>query len=185
MRYSGKEIVTAASTEPVTLTEVKDQLRITTSDDDTPLGILITAARQWVESVIDRALVTQTWKIYYGGFDDDTIEIPMPPLQSVTHVKYYDTGDTVATVSSLNYDTDTSGTVGVIRLKYGQSWPTATLRPTKAVEVQQVCGYGAASAVPETINQAIILRVKQIYDLPDPQVDSAIRALLAPYTVYL
>lgn len=46
--------------EPVSLTDVKSWLRISWTDDDFLLQMLITDARQWVESRTSRAMITQT-----------------------------------------------------------------------------------------------------------------------------
>lgn len=46
--------------EPVSLTDVKSWLRISWTDDDFLLSMLITDARQWVESRTSRAMITQT-----------------------------------------------------------------------------------------------------------------------------
>ncbi len=59
---SMQSLITTAqpSSEPVSLTDVKNWLRISWTDDDFMLSMLITDARQWVESRLSRALITQT-----------------------------------------------------------------------------------------------------------------------------
>jgi len=180
MNYTGLELVTAPASAVVDRdTEVKPQLRIDHTDDDAVLTNLISAATDWVEDVTGRKLVTQTWTVYFADWPDgDEFRLPHPPLQSVTHVKYYETDDTANTLSATTYDVDTSSRLGVIRLKYGESWPTVTLRPTKAIEIQFVCGY---SSIPDALKQAVILQVAQLYDGDSPLRAAAIERLLAPY----
>lgn len=50
-------LVTAATTEPVTLAEVKAHLRVTHDEDDTLLGAQITSAREVIEAETGVALV--------------------------------------------------------------------------------------------------------------------------------
>ena len=52
-------LITAPTVEPVTLTEVKSQLGITTADtaSDTQLTRRITEARKWCETYLGRSLM--------------------------------------------------------------------------------------------------------------------------------
>src|SRR5690606_41843642 len=93
------EIVTPPASEPVTLSEAKAQLSVTSSAHDTRITSLITTARRQVERYLKRALITQTWKVYYNCFHA-VMELPYPPLQSVTQVKYYDDSGTLLSLSS-------------------------------------------------------------------------------------
>lgn len=160
------KLLTAPTVEPVTTAEAKTNMRVTSSDDDTFIGTLITAARRYAEQHCRRAFVNQTWDLYLDDWPgDDYIVIPRPPLVSVTHVKYTDSGNTVNTWAAANYIVDSYREPGRVVLGYGISWPTATLRPTSAINVQYVAGYGAAAAnVPQEIKQAILLLVAHWYE---------------------
>src|SRR3990167_2941814 len=57
-------------------------------EDDTLLGYLITAAREYVEDFTGRALISQTWNAYLDKFPLEFIELPKPELRSVSFVKY-------------------------------------------------------------------------------------------------
>ena len=50
MKYRSLTTLTEPVNEPVTLVEAKAYLRVDTTDEDTLIATLITAARQWVES---------------------------------------------------------------------------------------------------------------------------------------
>ena len=69
--------------EPVTITEAKAHLRVDTADDDTYIGTLITAAREWCEQYLDRTLVNTQWAMRLERFPTDStypIELPRPPV---------------------------------------------------------------------------------------------------------
>lgn len=56
--------------EPITLSEAKTHLRVDFTDDDTLITTLIIVARQAVEEFLGRALITQTWQVFYDRFPD-------------------------------------------------------------------------------------------------------------------
>ena len=64
MAYS---VVTPAASEPITLTEAKNFLRVDGSDDDALIGALISAAREMCEQYTRRILVTTTIDEYFDG----------------------------------------------------------------------------------------------------------------------
>lgn len=189
MKYT---LVTAPADEPITTAEAKSHLRVDGSDEDTYIGTLITAARQWVEETHGLALVTQTWDLSLGGFPRGVyIPIQKAPLVSVTSVTYYDDDLSTSTVfSSSSYQVDTAERV--IALKDGQLWPSDSLRLSSGVVVRFVAGYGDAGDVPEAIKHAIKLLVAQMYANREPEITGtvvarvqfAVNALLAPYRLY-
>lgn len=80
------KLKTAPAVEPVTVDEAKLDLHIDAGDENVLIGNLIAAARQLAERETKRAFITQTWLMFLdrGG---STIEIPMPPLQSIISIK--------------------------------------------------------------------------------------------------
>ena len=57
------KLVTAASTYPVTLAEAKLHLRVDSTDEDTLITALITAATEMCEQKTGRAIMQQTWDV--------------------------------------------------------------------------------------------------------------------------
>jgi len=158
-------VSTAPALEPVTVTEAKTHLHITGTDDDTKIGLLITAARQYLEKYLRRSLINQTFILSLDGAPScSVLELPMPKLQSITHVRYYDTDDTLQTFSSASYRADTVSYVGRVMLKDGYSWPTVIADRADALQITYVSGYGAATTdVPEAIRQAVFMLVEHWY----------------------
>lgn len=183
MRY-GLTVDTEPSAEPVTVAEAKTHLRVDGSDDDTYIGALVTAARQHVEHVTSRALVTQTLALTLDHFPgtahgildlrmrpeelrgrghDWVIRLPRSPLQSVSSITYIDDAGASQTLAASKYDVDTSSLVPRITPAYSEVWPTTRPIPN-AVTVTFVAGYGAAADVPAALKQAMLVLIGTMYE---------------------
>jgi uncharacterized phiE125 gp8 family phage protein len=180
----------APAATPVSLAEAKTHLRVLHSADDTYIGTLISAATEHLEGrggILGRALVTQTLEWRFCAFPAcGAIKLPLPPLQSVTSVKYIDTAGIEQTMSASDYVVDAETLVGQVRLAYGKIWP-ATRDEENAVRIVFVAGYGAASEVPVPLKQAILLLIGHFYVNRDmglelPQgAPFAVEALISPH----
>jgi uncharacterized phiE125 gp8 family phage protein len=136
----------------------------TTVEDDL-LNSLIQAAREYCEVFQRKAYLTQTWELWLDEFpDDDFIELPRPPLASVTTIDYYNTSDVKATMSASDYYVDVENTPGGIYLNDGKSWPSTTLRPRNGVCITYIAGETAAASVSYKVKQAILLLVGHWYE---------------------
>jgi len=145
------------TSEPLTLNELKDRIRITTCDFDTELTDLLKAGRRQVEHDTHRRLITQTVEMYLDSFPSgDTIEIRQAPVASVTSVEYVDEDVATQTLSAATYTTDLDGTPPRIVLLENQTWEDTEPGYPQSVTVTFVAGYGAASAVPIEAKLAIV-----------------------------
>ena len=161
-------IKTAPAVEPVSKDDVKDHLRITGTDDDDELDVLLETARQLAESITRRAFITQTWYLYLDEWPADEIEIPFAPLQSVTAVTYTKAGDASQygnTWSSGEYDVDTDSEPGRVLPAYGKDFPADSRDTTNPIRGEFVAGYGdAASDVPRAIRTWIMQCVGYMFE---------------------
>lgn len=168
-QYRSLKRQTAPAVEPVSVSEAKQHLRVDTSDDDTYIGTLITAARQWAEEYLDRTLISTQWVMKLDAFPYE-IELPRPPMAqsgtvTATAVTYTisDTQETT-TLSTSSYRVDREATPGVIRNLYGQSWPSY-LSDQNSISVTWWGGYGASgSDVPAAIRHGILMHVAHLYE---------------------
>ncbi len=160
-------LVTAPTVEPITTRDIKDHLRIDTDVDleAEELKEYVSAARSWCELFQNRAYITQTWDWALDGWPHSPFSIPLPVLQSITSIKYFDTDETEATFASSNYQVDIISEPGRVSLGWNKTYPSTTLRPINGVIIQFVAGYGnAESDVPNNIKQAIRLLVGHMYE---------------------
>lgn len=190
---------TPPAVEPLDLEEVRLHLRLD-EDDVTEVSLiqgLITAAREHVEAILNRALITQTLELVLDGWPaGNAIMLPRPPLQSVASVTYTDYAGTATVLSTSDYYVDNENDPAQIVLEYGQSWPSTTLRSTGAIVIQYVAGYGDAAAdIPQAIVQAMLLLVGHWYETREAvqetrfaagskELPFTVSALLAPYRIW-
>jgi uncharacterized phiE125 gp8 family phage protein len=136
-----------------------------TADDDN-LTDLITEAREMVENITRRALLTQTWYAYLDEFpDEDFIKIPFGNLASVTSIKYKDSDGTETTMTvTTDYLVETNGEgIGRIVLPDDVSWPTDSLYPSNPITIEFVCGWTAAASIPKNLKRAVKLAAEDAY----------------------
>lgn len=172
-------VQTAPASEPLTTAQAKTHLRVSHSNDDTYIDLVVKAARIHAEEVeLRRALITQTLDLWLDAWPHgNIIHLPRPPLQSVTSIVYYDTDDTEATFASTNYHVDTNSEPGRIILNDGQSWASSDLRPAHAIRVRYVAGYGsAATSIPQAILHGLYFLVGHFYENREPVVVGTITA---------
>lgn len=151
------------ASEPLTTAEAKAHLRVTHTDDDTYIDVLIKAVRQAAENILGRSLITQTWEKTLDEFPD-AIELAYPPVIAVSSIVYLEAAAGVSTaLSAASYVVDTKAGPGWVVPAYGYTWPD-TYETINAVTVTYTAGYGAASDVPEAIKQWLLIRIGSLYE---------------------
>jgi uncharacterized phiE125 gp8 family phage protein len=146
---------TAAIATPVTDAALKSHARITDGSEDADVAALNLAATRAAEVATQRALMPQTWVLTLDQFPrGGVIDVPVPPLISVTSLKYLDVDGVLTTLSSADYVVDNQTEPGRIVPAYEKTWPAIQLMPN-AVTIEFVAGYANAAAVPDPIKHAI------------------------------
>jgi uncharacterized phiE125 gp8 family phage protein len=166
------KLSTAPTLEPVTVSEAQVYCRLPVGEEDELFARWIRGAREQVELYLGRALLTQTWDYILDGWPTDwpgpavagqtsVVELPYPPLQSVTSITTYNPLNVSAVFSSASYLVDSWSEPGRVALNSGYSWPV-DLRLTAGIVIRFVAGYGStAASVPAAIQDAILALVAQ------------------------
>lgn len=138
-------LTTAPDEEPLDINDLKDHLRVTGDVQDSQISAMGKSARQFAERYQDASFLTQTWTLWLDRFPyKDFVKLRRGPVQSITHIKYYDTDDNASTLATTEYMLDASDRVV---LRYGKTWPADTLRPAKAVEIQYDAGFDSIDSL--------------------------------------
>lgn len=160
--------ITPVSAEPVSLQEARTQCKLVDGDDTTHDALitgLITAARESAEHYTQRALAPVTLEAALDEFPacDASFNLPMPPVVSITSIKYTDTAGAEQTLDEDAYDLSTYGDSRKVYLINGYSWPATKCVPD-AVRVRFVAGYDnpadADPELPSAVKSAMLLHIE-------------------------
>lgn len=167
--------------EPVSLTELRDWLRVDASAEESLLTNLALAARLALESHTRRGFISQGWRftilsIRCGG----VLRPPLAPLRAVSTVRWYDAAGVAATLPPDAFSLDQDDQRPAMRL--------TTQVSAARFEIDATIGYGdAPSDVPAPLRQAILMLAANWHarrgDHPETEltIPRAITALVAPY----
>ncbi len=151
-------LVTAPSSEPVSLSELKLHLRVdSTTEDDLITGLNV-AAREYAEAFTQRAIPPQTFDYKLDAFPcGSEFYLPKAPCISVTSISYIDTNGDTQTLATTVYGTDLpvgpQARAGRIYLKYQQVWPSTRDIPN-AVTIRFVAGYAGTALTIASLTQS-------------------------------
>lgn len=189
-----KKLITPPTAEPLTLDEAKAHARIDGAADDTYVTGLIPACRELYEKISERSVMAQTWDVafddfpryhrdrYNGRYADASefsdyperylhhdlyLELPVPPVQSVTSITYIDSNGTPQTLDPALFQVDLITEPARVYAAYGQAWPGVRLQ-RNAVTVRIVTGYPDAASVPATMKLAIKALIAHFYENREP-----------------
>lgn len=172
-------VITPPAVEPVSLAEAKTHLRVDIDDDDAYIVRLVAYAREQCEIGARRAFVTQTLELRMESWPlDGDIEFPMPPLQSVTSIKWTDADGAEHTMPATDYVVYANMDPGVLYLKPNSQWPAGTLQVGPSIAVRFVAGYGAPTVVPASYKQAILLMCGLMYENREAVIVGTITSVL-------
>lgn len=184
----------APAGQAVTTAELKAQLRITHNLEDAYLDTLIATAAAHFDGRdgwLNRALLTQTWIRTLSAFPAGGVDLPFPPLQSVTAVRYLDAGLVERVADPALFHVNDGTEPARISLLPSASFPSTADRPD-AVRIEFVCGYGAAAEIPAQLKHAMKILAAHWYQNREPVVVGAIvselplsvQALASPFKVF-
>lgn len=184
-------LVTPPATEPLSLDDAKNYLRVEIAADDALIGDLIAAARLECEHGTGRSFLTTGWRLTldylpFGGGSASplgfaaggafatnslsgpwggapSLQLPRPPLIGLTGIAYVDQGGRRATLDPDDVVVS-PGTPGRIAPTYGGLWPFS-LPQIASVAIDYTAGYGdEPAAVPRNLIQAMRILTAFYYE---------------------
>lgn len=177
-------VVTPPTSEPILLAAAKLHLRVDGIDDNDLITALITAARVHVETVCERAILSQEWMERQPAFPK-VIELRGGQVTAVASLKYRDADGAIQTMAPADYVADMTTQPATITAAYGTEWPSVQ-EGLGAVQVVYTVGY-ADGEVPAPLTAAMLLIIGDLYGHRTGKTDvklqrnPAVASLLFPY----
>lgn len=182
------KITTQPAIEPVTLAEVKESLRVTSTSEDALINNFITSARVYAENYTGRKFINQTLVGYADGFSSEydnwwtgyrvgreshvdgqlggNIAFDWSPVDSVSQVDTVDTDNSETVYSSANYylDNYTADEPSKLRLNDTNTDVIGSMRSSNGIKITYIAGYGSnRTDVPANIRRGIIMIAAHLY----------------------
>jgi len=198
-RYGNLELSEAATTQVVTTAELKSQLRIDTSDEDTLLATYISAATQMAEHYCNRHFITAKYKLWFNELPS-TFSLYYPDCKfnfngSNKDGLYYlaASGSTYTYFANTNWYSNQNTNPCQVKMTNTPSNAISTSDLDGTTDgiyyFQFQTGIGdAASDIPDAIKQAIKLIASDMYYFREDRKRAfpmASEILLQPYKCYL
>lgn len=175
--------------EPVSVAELKAQLRIDSDDETVLLSSLIVAARIHVEQNWGLALINQGWSIFLDRWPAaPELRAPLFPIRGVRALRIYDANNQATDMNFADHVVCSDARTLRFTRSDGADWPNP-LRETNGVEIAIEAGFGAEpSQTPEPIRRALLLLASWWYEDREPVLSAnpcvappPVLALLSPY----
>lgn len=144
--------------EPLSTTEVKLHTHISHSVEDTLIAQWIKSGRIAIEQYTNRSLVEQTYEVYFDGWPLLPVELPRPPLMSISAVNYYGEDGTEYTMTNDKFIIDNVSCPGRLTTANDITLPTTLLRSINSVKITYKAGYVTALTIanlPEIFKDAL------------------------------
>lgn len=172
---------TAPANLPVSMEDVRHQLRIDGDDEDATLDRLLRVATAAVDGkgALGRPLITQTWAQWVQN--PSKVRLLMTPLQALTSIQYWDEAGVLQTATLADYEIIGQDDNVWVRPVDGATWPDQEDRPD-AIKITYRAGYGDnPEDIPENIRHAILFLVTHWFELRMPISDKAMQEI--PWSV--
>jgi len=171
--------------ELISLEQARNHLKVDTygspeiSDDDDFITVLITAARERIEGLLNLSVVSKVVEIAFDNFNSEMSLYG--PIQELTSVKYIDELEAEQTLDSVVYTLDEYAKVPKLVLSYRQYWPKS-YNVINAVKVLAKVGFTDGlspddNPCPKAIIQAMLLTIGHLYKNRESTTDQNLKEL--------
>lgn len=153
--------ITAPTSEPVTLDELKEALRVDHNDDDALIVGYGRAARMWAEQYLNLRISSQVVELSFDSWPSSVINLGVWPLISIDSIKYDDTASPVTEQTlapNTNYYADTTTRGGRVVTITG--WPSVAAKPNP-IRIRMTAGY---SEIPDIIKEGVKIYAASLYE---------------------
>ncbi|GMG82588.1 head-tail connector protein [Paralimibaculum aggregatum] len=182
-----------AASEPVTVAEAKEHLRVDFADDDDQVARVIAAARAMIERRTGRLLVSREVVLRLSGFPETSwadIELMGGQVSAIASVGYVDPDGASQTVAASSWEADLTPVPALLRPAFGESWPDYR-HWGLPVSITYTAGY-ASEQVPGDLLAGLLMLAGTMYEHRETVIAAAapaevplgVRELVDPYRIH-
>ncbi len=158
-----KQLISMATQLPVLLSEVRDFLKISHTDEDALIASYIRAATGACENFTGRKLIKQQWQLTLNSWDNEIIQIPLSPILTIDKVEVWNMG-TFQEIAASNYLLDNISYQAKILPQTGYQWPVPEI-DVAGVKITVSVGFGEGqNDIPHDIRLGLLHWVAAVYD---------------------
>ena len=178
-------LITEATSEAITLNEVKNHLRIDGADHDLIVTPLIKTSRLIGEKITGRDFIEKEWKTYLDYFPPSNcegIQLRKSKLLSITSIQYYDETNTLQTLSSDDYYITQEADYASIFIKHDKSFPRTYCRKQAVIITFKT----SFPSFPQDLKQAMLSVCSYLFENTGDCINdgnSQFKSLFFPYII--
>lgn len=156
-------------TEPVTLAQAKEHLRIETSftDDDTYITMIISVARNVCENYLGFIIAKNTALNYYLDKFPSCNEIELHGVwqPGTVGITYVDSSDNTTVWNASNYSVDNISIPARLILNSGSTYPITSSNVSSGINIDLTnAGVSDSDELPKAIYHAILMMIGHLYE---------------------
>ncbi|MFN7300840.1 MAG: head-tail connector protein [Bacteroidota bacterium] len=170
-----------AATSYISLTDVKDHLRVVGTDEDAYLSAILEAAFEVCENYLGYPARLSTVQWTAEEWPAETIDLIGKP-QSLTSVKYYDTANSLQTLATTYYNAHARR--DRFRVLFVLTPPTQYEDRLDAIQYNAQMGW-LPGALPAAVRAAVLLTVGDLYEERKNTIIGTIETSLSRGTEFL
>lgn len=147
---------------PVTMTQIKEHLRIDHDNDDDYLSELAQAATTYVEAYLSQNLINRTVRQYEDGFSDTrSVRLMALPFREVVSVTVYDENGMPQELNSEAYTVRRNAHINEVIFAKSVEFSATQ----NGIEIDYISGFGESGPdVPSNIIRALLVLIAHWYE---------------------
>lgn len=157
------ERITPPALRPVSTQLLKEALRIDTTAEDNVLEIYLDSAITACENKLQTAIMSTTFRMYAPYFTQH-MSLQKKWVTEIVSVSYYDGDGELQTLASGTYEVQTFRVPNVLYFEDDSVLPSTLFDTEFPVIIEFKAGFEAATGVPATIRNAVMIEAGDRYE---------------------
>lgn len=169
LRPDWSKITTPSTAEIISLDEMREHVRVTTTDEARLMTRSIVAARSACEEWTRRTLLNSTATAAYTKWPSDGFALNLGPVSEISEIRYRDSNDAVQTISPANLILIDAANPARAHPIPNYDWPSLGAR-INPIEIEYEVGYANKESIPAYLMQGLVWCATWFFEQRHPMV---------------